>query len=180
MAPSACGTNCEALYLTHHVRHAGPHEDSLITLSLQYNVPVATLQRVNHLPLGAHYRLHRVDRVAIPTAAATEFGTRRTVSLSPSPPAPDPEEERQSKIRRVIAACNDTDRATAVRYLQGNEWIFVDAVKQFWMDEMWGSTHLTEPWDSAYADEKCRLKYGAGERKVKRGLWGWLKEKFRK
>ena len=174
-------TACEALYLTHHVRHAAPHRDSLVTLSLQYNVPVATLQRHNRLPLGAnHRRLHGIDILAIPTTAVTEAGTRRTVSLSPSPPALDPEEERQLKIRRVVAACNGTDRDTAVRYLQGNEWNFVDAVRQYWTDEMWEWTHLSTPWDSAYAAEKWRLKYGGGGEKARKGVWRWLKEKLRK
>ena len=193
MALSACETACEALYLTHHVRHADPNRDDLTKLCLDYDVPIATLQRVNHLPLGAHWGLRGVDILAIPTVAATKSGTRREVSLSPSAPAPNPEKERQYKIRRVVAACNSTDRATAVRYLQANEWSFFFAVRQFWADQMradqmradqmwadqmWESTHLTEPWDSACADEKWKLKH---ETKVKRkGLWGWLKEKLRK
>ena len=80
----------------------------------------------------------------------------------------------------MISACNGTDRDTAVRYLQGNEWNFVDAVNQYWTDEVWEWTHLTTPWDSAYAAEKWRLKYGGGGENAKKGVWRWLKEKLRK
>jgi hypothetical protein len=79
----------------HFLNHS---TDSVLSLSLQYNVPIVALRRANGIT--SDHLLHARRTVVIPG----EF-YRGGVSLSPRPVEGEEEEARKGKIRRWMVAC---------------------------------------------------------------------------
>ncbi|KIW18935.1 hypothetical protein PV08_03224 [Exophiala spinifera] len=116
------------------IHHVGV-DDTLQSLSLAYNVPVAVLRRHNNLysdPLLAARKW-----VLIP---------RSHYAGPPLSTPPDAEEEaRKTKLRRWMVATKCADYAVATLYLKGADHDLDLAVQAFRADEEWERNHPLEP-----------------------------------
>ncbi|KAK4044027.1 hypothetical protein C8A01DRAFT_43186 [Parachaetomium inaequale] len=148
-------------YTIHHLRHPPhPSPDTLLSLSLQYGIPLPILRQHNRLPNGADYLLAARNTLLIPTAYITTTTTTTTpnpnpsddggsasatsgisASLSPHPIASPAERERKIAVRRFMVACKESDYDTAVVYLEESGYSFAEAVQQYREDAEWEGAH---------------------------------------
>ncbi|TLD34309.1 hypothetical protein PspLS_00558 [Pyricularia sp. CBS 133598] len=123
------------------ILHFLDHEhDSVSSLSLRYNVPVAALRRANRL--GSDHLLLGRRVVLIPvTAGGSHGGATTATSLSPHPVEGEDEERRKGRIRRWMVACKEADYDVAVLYLEQNDYDVDAAVEAYFADEAWERAH---------------------------------------
>ncbi|KAG7290552.1 hypothetical protein NEMBOFW57_000555 [Staphylotrichum longicolle] len=187
MSQEACCT-CAALLAAvprvsfHHLRHPpDPNPDTLLSLSLQYNLAPSTLRRHNRLPNDADYLLAARHTLLIPTTTTTTTDTpdekrpagpvAAVVSLSPHPPESAAERERKVTIRRWMVACKEPDYDTAVVYLEESGYDFQAAVRRYREDGEWERRHPLHAHDNSSSSgggggAKQRWK-GKGKREEK-------------
>ncbi|KAL2129122.1 hypothetical protein VTI74DRAFT_8199 [Chaetomium olivicolor] len=151
-------------YTIHHLRHPPhPFPDTLLSLSLQYGIPLAVLRAHNRLAPDADYLLAARHTLLIPTACITRRppnqyspnhsgdeesksgdGSSSSSSLSPHPVEDEAQRERKTAIRRWMVACKEADYDMAVTYLEECGWDLGEAVDRYWGDVEWERAHPLE------------------------------------
>ncbi|KAJ9624325.1 uncharacterized protein PV06_07638 [Exophiala oligosperma] len=118
------------------IHHVDLDNDTLASLSLAYNVPVAVLRRHNNL--FSDSLLAARKHVLIP---------RSHYDGPPLSTPPDPEEEgRKTRLRRWMVATKCADYGVATLYLKGSGGDLDTAVQAFRADEEWERDHpLQQP-----------------------------------
>ncbi|CAN8096307.1 unnamed protein product [Discula destructiva] len=110
-------------------------DDTLPSLSLRYDIPLALLRAHNRLPaFGADHLLHARRTLRIPPDPVT---AQPRVSLSPRPVDGEAEEARKAAVRRWMVACKCADYEVAELYLGQSGGDVDGAVGAFLADEEW-------------------------------------------
>ena len=116
---------------TDDVIHYLTADDSILTLSVAYQVPAAVLRR--------HNNVYSDNLMAARKWILIPRSHYQGPPLS-SPPDPE-EEERKNKLRRWMVATKCPDYDVAKLYLKGNEYHLEAAVQAFKADEQWEKEH---------------------------------------
>ncbi|KAI9732833.1 MAG: hypothetical protein M1834_003771 [Cirrosporium novae-zelandiae] len=135
-----------------------PSTDSILSLSLLYNVPALALRRYNNI-----YSDHLL--AARRTLLIPGEYYKGGVSLSPRPVEGEEEEGRKTKIRRLMVACKIPEYDVAVLYLEQSGYRFDKALEAFKEDEKWEREHsiddLTSWKGKGRAKKSWRKRFGA-------------------
>ncbi|KAI9834018.1 MAG: hypothetical protein M1826_005923 [Phylliscum demangeonii] len=116
------------------VHYIDPRSDSLLSLSLQYAVPIAALRRANQL--YADHLLAARKSVVIPGAHY-----RGGVSHRPTPIHSPEEEQRMAKTLKVMRSCKMADYDLALAYLQQANLDADEAIAAIAADDAWERDH---------------------------------------
>ncbi|KAI9791386.1 MAG: hypothetical protein M1816_003953 [Peltula sp. TS41687] len=130
-SPSTNNTNAKAKDVLHFIDAS---HDTLLSLSLRYDVPADALRRSNSL--YADHLLAGRRTLIIPG----EF-YKGGVSLSPRPIEGEEEELRKAKIRRWMVACKVAEYELALVYLKQADYDLNRAIERFMEDERWEREH---------------------------------------
>lgn len=133
---------------TDDVVHYLQSEDSILSLSLAYKVPVPVLRAHNGVYNDKLLAGHKW--VLIPSSHY------QGPALS-SPPDPK-EEERKNKRRRWMVATKCPDYDVAIMYLEGSEYDLETAVEAFRADEDWEKEHPMKGKQRARPGPRHRLE----------------------
>jgi len=150
--------------------HFLDHErDTILSLSLRYNVPATILRRTNHLT-SDHLLLAR-RTIIIPGSHY-----RGGISFSPRPVEGEEEETRKGKIRRWMVACKVPEYEVAVFYLQQSDYDLVSAVEKYLDDERWERENPLETTSQTRKMGKGKAKATDTGQSQSLGDWSWAKE----
>jgi len=116
------------------VLHFVAPEDSMRSLALAYDVPIAALRKTNNV-----YSDHLIQ--ARKTLLIPGEYYKGGVSLSPRPLESEEEEIKKNKVRRWMVACKVTEYDVATLYMQQADWDFDAAVEAYKEDERWEKEH---------------------------------------
>jgi len=119
------------------VLHFLAPNDTMLSLSLAYGVPIVALRKANNV--YADHLLQGRKTVIIPG----EY-YKGGVSLSPQPLEGEEEEIRRNKIRRWMVACKVAEYDVALLYLNQEEWHLEAAIDAYRDDERWEKEHPLE------------------------------------
>ena len=110
-------------------------DDSFQSMSLAYRVPAHILKAHNNVPNNADHLLSARRSIKIP---ASHY---QGPSLSPSPLENPEEQERKSKIRKLMVHCKVSEYQVAVLYLQEAGWDLEKAEAKVEEDDSWEREH---------------------------------------
>lgn len=116
------------------VLHFVAPEDSMRSLALAYDVPIAALRKTNNV-----YSDHLIQ--ARKTLLIPGEYYKGGVSLSPTPLESEEEEIKKNKVRRWMVACKVAEYDVATLYMQQADWDFDAAVEAYKEDERWEKEH---------------------------------------
>jgi len=116
------------------VLHFVAPEDSMRSLALAYDVPIAALRKTNNI-----YSDHLIQ--ARKTLLIPGEYYKGGVSLSPRPLESEEEEIKKNKVRRWMVACKVAEYDVATLYMQQADWDFDAAVEAYKEDERWEKEH---------------------------------------
>ncbi|KAF1939888.1 hypothetical protein EJ02DRAFT_456450 [Clathrospora elynae] len=133
------------------------NNDSTLSLSLRYGVPVDALRRTNNL--YADHLLAARRTVLIPGEHY-----KGGVSLSPRPLEGEEEEIKKTKLRKFMVRCKVVEYDVAVLYLEQADYNLEQAITAFKADEDWEKEHSLE----AAKKGKIKASQSSGWRK-----WGF-------
>ncbi|KAL1302707.1 hypothetical protein AAFC00_003067 [Neodothiora populina] len=134
------------------VLHFLTPQDTLLSLSLAYKVPLDALRRSNNI--FADHLLQGRRTLLIPA----EY-YKGGVSLSPRPVEGEEEELRRSKVRRWMVRCKVSEYDVALLYLEQADYDLEAAVEAYKEDERWEKEH---PLDHVGGSGKKNNKKSAG------------------
>ncbi|SMR46153.1 unnamed protein product [Zymoseptoria tritici ST99CH_1E4] len=120
-------------------------EDTVLSVSLAYGVPIDVLRKTNNL--FSDHLLQARKTLLVPG----EY-YKGGVSLSPQPLESEEEEVKKTKVRRWMVACKVAEYDVATLYLQQSEWNLEAAIDAYREDERWEKEHPLEV--------KSRMKNG--------------------
>ncbi|PVH97084.1 hypothetical protein DM02DRAFT_533924 [Periconia macrospinosa] len=113
------------------------NNDSVLSLSLRYDVPADALRKTNNL--YADHLLAARRTILIPG----EY-YKGGVSLSPRPPEGEEEEIRKGKVRKLMVGCKVSEYDVALLYLEQAHYDLDKAVAAYKADERWEKEHPLE------------------------------------
>ncbi|WPH03545.1 Hypothetical protein R9X50_00642500 [Acrodontium crateriforme] len=116
------------------VLHFLTPSDSILSLSMAYNVPITALRKANNV--FSDHLLPGRRTVIIPG----EY-YKNGISLSPRPIEGEEEEAKKNKVRRWMVACKVAEYDVALLYLQQADWTLDAAVEAYREDERWEKEH---------------------------------------
>ncbi|KAK3717071.1 hypothetical protein LTR37_006126 [Vermiconidia calcicola] len=119
------------------VLHFLTPDDSMLSLSLAYGVPINALRKTNNV--YADNLLQGRRTVLIPG----EY-YKGGVSLSPRPVEGEEEEIKKQKVRRWMVGCKVSEYDVALLYLQQANWNLEAAIEAYKDDEKWEKEHPME------------------------------------
>nr|OQO25336.1 hypothetical protein B0A51_06698 [Rachicladosporium sp. CCFEE 5018] len=138
------------------VLHFVTPDDTMLSLSLAYGVPLIALRKANNV--FADHLLQARRTILVPG----EY-YKGGVSLSPQPLEDEEELLRKSKVRRWMMACKVADIAPSLRYdvatlyLEQNEWELEAAVESYREDERWEKEHPLEAQQRAKKGKSAKV-----------------------
>lgn len=114
------------------IHHLSP-EDSFQSISLAYKVPTHILKA--HNSIHSDHLLSARRKISVP---ATHY---QGPSLSPDPLDDPEEQERKSKIRRLMVKCKVAEYKVALIYLEEASWDLNKAEAKVEEDDRWEIDH---------------------------------------
>lgn len=115
------------------VVHYLASEDSFQSISLVYGVPAHILK--------AHNGIHSDNLLSARRKIKIPASHYQGPSLSPNPLENPEEQEKKSKIRRLMVKCKVAEYKLAVMYLEDADWNFETAEAKINEDDRWERAH---------------------------------------
>ncbi len=170
-AAAAASPKSNPGYIIHHLRHApDPNaDDTIVSLSLKYNLPASTLRSFNRLPADADYLLAARQTILIPISPSSSSSSLLTLQQPQESEEDAAERARKTAIRRWMVACKEPDYDAAVVYLSAHGYRLDDAVRQYRADGEWERTHPMPSSSSSSGSVSVRKNKIAGLLRGRKG-----------